>query len=127
MRPVDILRTWDARRAHAWARGDPSLLRPLYTSGSAAGRHDRAMLRSWTARGLVVRGLRTQLFSVRALHHDASSWTLVVTDRLAGGVAVGDGIRRALPQDQASTRTVTLRRAGSAWRVASVLPGEVSD
>src|SRR3954447_6645819 len=51
--PVEILRSWDARRADAWARGDPRLLRPLYTPGSQAGRHDRAMLRAWAARGLV--------------------------------------------------------------------------
>jgi hypothetical protein len=118
--PVEILRAWDAHRARAWARGDVHLLRARYTPGSVAGRHDRAMLSAWTARGLVVRGLRTQLLSVRPLAHTRSSWTLVVTDRLVGGVAVGAGVRRPLPRDQATTRTVRLVRVHGRWRVAAV-------
>jgi hypothetical protein len=124
-RPVELLHAWDARRARAWSRGDPRLLRALYTPGSVAGRRDRAMLRAWAARGLVVRQLRTQLLSVRELARSRSSWTLAVTDRLVGGEAVGAGVRRALPQDRATTRTVRLRRWAGAWRVAAVLPGEV--
>jgi hypothetical protein len=119
---VEVLRAWDARRAEAWARGRPRLLRPLYTSGSLAGRHDRAMLRAWAARGLVVRDLRTQLLAVRELRHTATTWTLLVTDRLAGGVAVGAGVRRPLPRDEVSTRVVTLRQADGSWLVASVAP-----
>jgi hypothetical protein len=118
--PVEILRAWDARRALAWAHGDPHLLRAFYTRGSVAGRHDRAMLRAWAARGLVVRGLRTQLLSVRPLAHTEWSWTLVVTDRLVGGLAVGAGVRRPLPRDQATTRTVRLVRVHGGWRVAAV-------
>lgn len=124
--PVELLRTWDARRARAWARGDPRLLRALYTPGSVAGRRDRAMLRAWAERGVVVRGLCTQLLSVRELSHHRSARTLLVTDRLIGGVAVGAGVRRPLPQDRATTRTIRLRRWDGEWRVAWVLPGEVS-
>jgi hypothetical protein len=123
LEPVEILRAWDSRRAEAWARGDPELLGRLYTPGSVAGRGDVAMLRAWTARGLVVRRLRTQLLSVRQLAHSPSTWTLQVTDRLAGGVAVGAGVRRPLPSDQATTRIVLLQRAHGRWRVASVLVG----
>jgi hypothetical protein len=83
------------------------------------------MLRSWTARGLVVRQLRTQLLSVRELARRGSAWTLLVTDRLAGGVAVGAGVRRPLPRDRATTRTIRLRRWDGGWRVASVRSGEV--
>lgn len=119
---VELLRAWDERRAEAWARGDPGLLRPLYTHGSLAGRHDRAMLRAWVARGLVVQGLDTQLLSVRELAHTATSWTLEVTDRIAAGVAVGRDGRRPLPHDQATTRTVSLRRVDGEWRVAAVRP-----
>jgi hypothetical protein len=122
--PVEVLRAWDARRARAWARGDPRSLRRLYTPDSVAGRRDRAMLRAWATRGLVVRDLRTQLLSVRELARTRSSWTLLVTDRLAGGVVVGAGVRRALPRDEPSTRTVRLRRLGGVWRVASVRPAE---
>jgi hypothetical protein len=118
---VEVLRAWDARRAEAWARGDPRVLATLYAPGSMAGRHDRAMLRAWTSRGLVVRGLRTQLLAVRELSRSPSTWTLRVTDRLAGGVAVGPGVRRALPVDAATTRTVVLRWLEGQWRVASVL------
>ncbi|MDX6371551.1 MAG: hypothetical protein QOD98_539, partial [Nocardioidaceae bacterium] len=53
--PVELLRAWDAQRAEAWALGKPRLLRALYTPRSVAGRHDRAMLRAWAARGLVAR------------------------------------------------------------------------
>lgn len=120
--PVSVLRSWDVQRASAWARGDPALLRPLYTSGSLAGRRDRAMLRAWRGRGLVVRGLQTQLLSVRELSRSATSWTLLVTDRVAGGVAFGAGVTRALPHDQPTTRTVRLRLLDGRWRVAAVRP-----
>jgi hypothetical protein len=123
---VEILRTWDARRAQAWARGDARLLRALYTPGSVAGRRDLAMLRAWAASGLVVQQLRTQLLSVRELSHRQSARTLLVTDRLVGGVAVGAGVRRPLPQDGATTRTIRLLRRAGEWRIAWVLPGEVS-
>ena len=115
-----VLHAWDQRRAEAWARGDPRLLRPLYTRGSVAGRNDRAMLRAWAARGLVVQDLRTQLLGVRELAHTATTWTLQVTDRLAGGVAVGPGVRRPLPRDQATTRTLWLQLVDGAWLVAAV-------
>ena len=117
---VAVLHAWDQRRAEAWARGDPRLLRPLYTRGSVAGRNDRAMLGAWAARGLVVQDLRTQLLGVRELAHAPTTWTLQVTDRLAGGVAVGPGVRRPLPSDQATTRTLWLRRVDGAWLVAAV-------
>jgi len=123
VQPVAVLHAWDRRRAEAWARGDPRLLRPLYTPGSVAGRHDRAMLRAWARRGLVVQDLQTQLLSVRELAHSSSTWTLQVTDRLAGGVAVGHGVRRPLPGDLATTRTLWLRRVDGAWLVAAVSPG----
>ncbi len=120
--PVEVLREWDAQRAKAWARGDESLLRSLYTRGSEAGRHDGAMLRAWLERGLVVQGLRTQLLTVRELARTRSTWTLQVTDRLVGGVAVGPGVRRPLPRDGATTRTLRLRLVDDTWLVASVQP-----
>ena len=121
--PVEVLRAWDAQRAEAWARGDPGRLAALYTPGSEAGRRDRAMLRAWLARGLVVRGLRTQLLSVREVRRSRASWTLRVTDRLSGGVAVGPGIRRPLPVDAATTHIVVLHRLDGRWLVASVVGG----
>jgi hypothetical protein len=120
--PIEVLHAWDAARADAWARGDLRLLSSLYTRGSEAGRRDRAMLGAWVARGLVVRGMTTQLLAVRAVNRTASTWTLRVTDRMAGGIAVGGGVRRPLPTDAATTRTVELRLVSGRWRVAAVLP-----
>jgi hypothetical protein len=90
-----------------------------------AGRRDVAMIGAWAARGLVVRGMRTQLLAVYELARTRSTWTLLVTDRLVGGVAVGRELRRWLPRDDVTTRTVRLQRVGDRWRVASVVQEEV--
>lgn len=115
-----LLHAWDERRAAAWASGDPGELRELYATGSLAGRRDRAMLRAWSARGLRVEGLEMQLIAVRVRVWTADRVVLVVTDRLVGGVAVGAGVRRPLPHDDASTRVVALARVAGEWRVDAV-------
>jgi hypothetical protein len=124
---VAVVRAWDARRSAAWARGDPEALLSLYTAGSAAGAHDLAMLTAWRERGLRVTGLRTQLLSVDDLGRTPQRWRLRVTDRVVGGTVVGsvDGmrVRRSLPADRASTRTLVLRSVLGEWRVASVREG----
>ena len=117
---ADVLRAWDRARSHAWAAGDVRVLRELYTPGSVAGRRDVAMLRSYLDRGLVVQGLETQLLAVEELSRGPTRWVLRVTDRIASGTALGRGVQRALPQDGATTATLTLRRVGDGWRVASV-------
>ena len=116
-----VLHAWDDQRAHAWATGDPAALRDLYTAGSATGRADGAMLRSWHDRGLRVTGLRTQLLALAVRDWSDDRLVLVVTDRLAGGVAVGAGVRVPLPRDRATTRRVVLRRVAGEWRVSSVV------
>jgi hypothetical protein len=116
-----LLRHWDLRRAGAWAAGDPGALRDLYTARSATGRADRAMLRSWRRRGFRVEGLRMQLLAVHVRVWSGDLVVLRVTDRVAGGLAVGRGARVRLPRDAASTRTITLRRVASRWRVSSVI------
>ncbi|MCW2765773.1 MAG: hypothetical protein JWO11_1732 [Nocardioides sp.] len=119
-----VLHEWDRRRALAWAEGDLRALRRLYTPGSTAGLRDRTMLRRWTARGLVVRDLAVQVLDAHVREHTVDRIVVEVTDRLAGAVAVGSGVRRDLPVDRASTRTVTFRRVAEdltgEWRVASV-------
>lgn len=117
---VAVLADWDRRRAAAWAAGDPDGLARLYAPGSRAGREDVAMLRRWLDRGLLVTGLRMQVLDVHADDADGPRRELVVTDRLAGGEAVGRRTRRLLPRDGWSTRRIVMERAGGTWRVVSV-------
>lgn len=123
---VEVLRAWDRRRAAAWARGDAAALRGLYVRRSAAGRHDVAMLRAWTGRGFRVRGMQMQLLSIVVRRHAGDRLVLRVTDRLARAVAVSRGVRVPLPRDEASSRSVTLWRAGGRWQVAAVRRSSVS-
>lgn len=118
-----ILHAWDVRRAGAWAAGDVRALGELYTEASEAGRRDRAMLRRWVDRGLHVREMRVQVIGAQARVHTNEQLILVVTDRLAQAEAVGAaraGVRHLLPQDTASTWTVSLRKIAGEWRVESV-------
>ena len=115
-----VLRAWDVRRAAAWAAGDEAALAALYTDGSAAGRRDRAMLGRYGARGLRVRGMRMQVLAGKVRTRTTGRIVLVVTDRLAHAVAVGPGVRVALPRDRATQRTIVLLRGAGEWRVARV-------
>ena len=119
------LRAWDAGRARAWASGDVTALRSLYTTNSAAGERDAAMLARWQDRGLRIEGMETQVLAARVVDHSVGRLVLVVTDRLARAVAVGPGRRVVLPRDGATTRRVTLHLVDDVWRVASVLPVRV--
>jgi len=115
-----VLRAWDERRSRAWASGDPSALRVLYTTGSRSGRQDRALLAAYAGRGLRVAGLRTQVLAVDVRDVSDGRMSLVVTDRTVGGVAVGAGARLPLPVDRPSTWTLSLVRVAGEWRVAEV-------
>jgi hypothetical protein len=115
-----VLAGWDADRARAWAAGDVRRLRSLYAPGSVAGDRDVAMLRRWLDRRLVVTGLRTQVLELSELRRSSDRWVLQVTDRVVGGVVVGERASTALPHDTPSTRTVTLRLIDDRWVVASV-------
>ena len=115
-----VLRAWDVRRAAAWADGDAAAVGSLYTPGSDAGRGDRAMLRRYAERGLRVRGLRMQVIEVSLRSRSVGRIVLDVTDRVAGGVVVGPGVRTRLPTDRATRRIVVLRRVAGEWRVDAV-------
>jgi hypothetical protein len=118
---VRVLRAWDARRTAAYAAGSPARLADLYVAGSSAGTADVRVLRGYLGRGLRVRGLRMQLLAVAVVDRQPDRWRVTVTDRVAGGVAVGRGRRLVLPRDRADTHVVTLMRAGDhRWRVAAV-------
>ena len=120
---ADALAAWDERRAAAYAAGDPAALRALYAPGSETGRADRAALRAYAARGLRVDGLRTQLLAVRVVRRSPDGWHLVVTDRLAGGVARGAGVTVSLPRDRPTTWRLELRWRPAGWRVVEARPG----
>jgi hypothetical protein len=123
-RAAAVLHAWDADRAAAYARGDRAALRGLYAPGSRAGVRDLRVLQAYVERGLVVRGLRTQVLSLRVLTRSRNRLTLEVTDRLVGGRVVVGSARRdggvGLPRDAPTTRVVVLRHQAGEWRVRSV-------
>lgn len=118
-----VLREWDVRRAQAWATGDVEALGSLYTDEAEAGLTDRAMLRRWVDRGLVVESLQTQVRGATVVTRSPRRLVIVVTDRIAGGYAVRGARRVALPRDRWSTRRVTLKRVESHWLVADARRG----
>ncbi len=117
---LELLREWDHRRSRAWADGDAAALAGLYTRASRTGRHDRAMLAAYAARGLRVTGLRTQVLTASLRLWAPSRVTLEVTDRVVGAHAVGRGVRISLPLDRPSTRVISLREVSGAWLVEEV-------
>lgn len=123
VRAVDslaVLRNWDRSRAAAWARGDVAALLRLYVRDSAAGRHDAAMLRRWNRRGVRVERMTMQVLAVVLEERTARRLVLLVTDRLAGAVAVAGGRETALPRDRATTRRLVFRRVAGRWLLATV-------
>jgi hypothetical protein len=117
---IAVLRAWDHRRAQAWAAGDEAALAGLYTPGSRTGRHDRAMLVAYAARGLRVSGLRTQVLEATLLSRAPGRVRLELVDRMVGAYAVGPGGRIVLPRDRPSERVVSLRRVSGSWLVEEV-------
>jgi hypothetical protein len=115
-----VLHAWDGRRAQAWASGDPRALRSLYVRGSEAGRADAGLLAAYTARGIVVRRMVTQVFAARVLRQSPGSYRLRVFDRVAGGELVREGKVGRLPSSRPVTRVLELRRRPEGWRVVSV-------
>jgi hypothetical protein len=115
-----VLHGWDTQRARAWAGSDDRALARLYVPGSSARSADEQLLRSYTARGFVVRRLVTQVFGARLLTNAPDRLVLRVLDRVAGGeVATPEGAV-PLPSTRPAVRRIVLERVGGAWRVASV-------
>lgn len=111
----EVLAALDVVRASAWASGDEVGLSRVYARG--AGATDVATLRSWRARGIAVRGMRT----VRATCTPAGASRVEVVERLGPAVAVlADGTHRALPQDGWDRRVIELEQLGGRWRIVSV-------
>jgi hypothetical protein len=122
---LQVLHDWDSRRATAYATGSAAELRDLYLPGSAAGLADQRVLQRYRARGLRVVDLRVQLLGVAVTDRRPDRWTLRVTDRVAGGIAVGAAGRTPLPRDTSTTQVVTLVRGDDdRWRVSDVDAGQ---
>jgi hypothetical protein len=118
-----VLHGWDRQRASAWATGDPVALAALYEPGESAGRADVALLRRYSARGLVVRDLRMQVLRARVLVARPRRVVLEVVDRLSMAAATRVDDAHAsfrLPADAATTRILELRRVGGRWLMARV-------
>lgn len=117
-RALAVLRSWDERRAAAYAAGDADALAALYLPGSESGATDRQILRQYLRRGLRVQDMRTQILDLQIEAQDETAMSLVVTDRLSSAVAMGTEVRVRLPRDQATTRKIELQRVGVSWLVA---------
>jgi hypothetical protein len=116
--PAGVLAAWDQRRARAWADGDAEALAGLYAAGSRTGAADVRLLRHYSARGLTVEGLTTQVLRLEVVQRSPRRLVLVVTDRVVGGRAVGGASPIALPADHATTRRIVLVRQEARWLVA---------
>lgn len=122
-RATAVLRAWDARRAAAWAAGEPAALRSLYTRGSSAGAADARLLRRWSDAGWRVERLTTQLLSLRVQQASDDRLDLRLVDRVAGGQIVSEaGLERPLPATRPVTRRLLLRLVGGEWRVSASGP-----
>jgi hypothetical protein len=121
--PLAVLHAWDGRRAAAWAAGDPIALGRLYVPRSTARTADLALLRRYTDRGLVVRGLRMQVLRARVVVDRPRALVLEVTERLAAARAGRTGDPRAsrmLPAGRPTTHLVRFRKVDGRWLVAAV-------
>ncbi len=118
-----LLREWDRARERAWQAADPVALGGLYVPGSTAGERDAELLERWRAAGVEVRALRLRVDDLEVVALEPRRAVLEVTDRLrVRAVAGGAPGVLALGRDRPSTRVVALRRDGTAWQVARVVP-----
>jgi len=120
LRALAVLHGWDQERALAWAADDETALRNLYVPGSAAARADVRLMRSYTARGFVVRRLVTQVFGVRVLRSTADRIDVRVLDRVAGGEVVTRHQVLPLPSTRPALCRIVLRRVAATWQVVRV-------
>lgn len=115
-----VLSRLDDRRARAYQRADPRLLRRVYVTGSTLLRRDRRMLHAYDERHVRLSGVRLELLRVRLLERHRAQVRLRVVDRLARPTAHTVAGATVLPQDLPTRRTVVLRRSFGEWRIAAV-------
>ena len=121
---LEVLRSWDARRAEAYAAGDVAGLRRLHVPGSPLARQDVAVLRRYRERGLRVTRLEQQVFSVDVHEAGARAVTMTVVERLARTPVrrserpqSGSG-QWVLPASGFELRTLRFERAAAGWRLS---------
>lgn len=108
----------DRVRAEAFATGDSSRLREVYSFDSPALRADRLVIDAYARRDGRVQGAELRVLSCRVLHARNGRVRLDVVDQLAPArVAWGDGTSTRLPVDRPTRRVVTLRRTEAGWRI----------
>lgn len=122
---LGVLRRWDDRRARAWTRGDPDLLRPLYTPASQAGRRDVSLLERYAERGWSVRGVHPHVVAAEASTRSSERVRIRVVERYPGVAVDGaDGSAPGVATEPAApgthVRVVSLVRSPTGWRVARV-------
>ncbi len=116
-----VVRELMQRRADAYARGSEAALARAHRAGSASLTADRALLHTWSTRGLRVHDAVVRVAGVRPLHRSPGRVVLRVVHRLGSAVAIGpDGARRALPRDRPEAHRVVLVRTAGGWRIAAV-------
>jgi hypothetical protein len=116
-----VLYRLDSARARAWRRGDPDLLRAVYTAQSPALDDDRHLLGDYARRGMRVRDVRLRFGRVAVVERRPGYVRLAVVDRLAAATAVSaSGRLLPLPRDRPSRHRVLLRRVGEGWRIDRV-------
>lgn len=115
-----VLRSWDLRRAAAWACAERSALARLYAPGSRTGARDVRDLARWRSRGFRVVGLRQQVAALHVRRGSERRLVLGVTERTVGGVAIGHHRRTPLPTSAWVRHRVVLRRVRGRWLVEEV-------
>jgi len=116
-----LLHGLDGVRAEAFRTGDASVLKSVYPERSELLEADTRLLRTYTDRGMTLRGGRIELLATDVVRHDRSEVVLDVVERLGPTRVVLDGGgTRVLPRDLPSRRRVTLRDTAEGWRIVAV-------
>jgi hypothetical protein len=116
-----VLHRLDRVRARAWCRGEPRLLRAVYTPRATALGADRHLLGDYARRGLRVRDVRLRFVRVHVMDRRPLYVRLRVVDSLADATAVSStGKLLRLPRDRATRHRIVLRRVGGRWRIDAV-------
>lgn len=116
-----VLSALDSIRSTAFVQANTGLLDKVYVAESELLHHDRAVLASYTARGLSIQQMTMHLHRVQVVDRSAKRARLRVVDQLRPmTVRSADGESLALPADRPSRRAITLRFTPAGWRISAV-------